>query len=75
MLLLLKAPGHPGPLAELDFWQSKAANLNSIYNQLQSDRVRRVLKFLDKAKSTYNAPFAKLITEVGRRRREGGRES
>ena len=68
--LILKSPSHPGPLAELDFWASKASNLNAIYNQLQSDRVRRVLRFLDRAKSTYNAPFAKLCTEVFRARAE-----
>lgn len=31
----------------------QAANLNAIYDQLQSERVRRVLHFLDASKSTY----------------------
>lgn len=55
---------HPSPLAEIDFWRSKAAHLNSIFNQLQSTKVRRILKVLDQYKSTYNAPFAKLCKEV-----------
>jgi len=52
---------NPGPLAEVEFWKSKAGNLNGIFSQLQSTRIRRVLKVLDKSKSTYNAPFAKVI--------------
>lgn len=55
---------NPGPLSEVEFWSSKAQNLNGIFDQLQSERVRRVLKILDKSKSTYNAPFAKLCKEV-----------
>eukprot|EP01031_Cornospumella_fuschlensis_P030364 gene30365-36688_t len=55
---------HPNPLSEVEFWKSKAAHLNSIFNQLQSTKVRRILKVLDQLKSTYNAPFAKLCKEV-----------
>ena len=53
-----------GPMLETRFWRDQAANLNFIFEQLQSTPVRQVLKFLDKAKSTYNAPFAKLCKEV-----------
>lgn len=53
-----------GPLLEVRFWRNQAANLNYIFEQLQSTPVRQVLKFLDHAKSTYNAPFAKLCKEV-----------
>jgi dynein heavy chain len=61
---VLQDEKNPGPLAEVDFWNSKALNLNGIFAQLQSDKVRRILKVLDKSKSTYNAPFAKLCKEV-----------
>jgi dynein heavy chain len=54
----------PGPLAEVAFWREKSASLNSIFDQLQSERVRKVLRFLDQSKSTYNLPFAKLCKEV-----------
>ena len=60
---LLSDPTNPGPLEELDFWKSKSDNLNSIFTQLQSERVRRLLRFLDQAKSTYNGPFAKVRVE------------
>ena len=67
---LFMAHTDPGPLTEIAFWRAKAGNLNSIFDQLQSARVRRVLKILDQSKSTYNAPFAKLCKEVFHARAE-----
>jgi dynein heavy chain len=67
---LFKIHTDPGPLMEIEFWKSKAGNLNGIFDQLQSERVRRVLKVLDRSKSTYNAPFAKLCKEVFHARAE-----
>ena len=61
---------NPGPSAEIDFWKAKAGNLNGIFDQLQSVKIRRVLKILDHSKSTYNAPFAKLCKEVFHARAE-----
>ena len=61
---LLKAGLHPTPDKEVEFWKDKASNLNAIFEQLQSERIRRVLQFLDQAKSTYCTPFAKLCKEV-----------
>ncbi|GBG28212.1 Dynein heavy chain 2, axonemal [Hondaea fermentalgiana] len=55
---------NPGPLEELAFWKRKAANLNSVFEQLQTPRVRKVLRYLDSSKSTYNEPFAKLCKEA-----------
>ena len=34
----LKEGNHPGPLAELEFWSDKAANLNAIHEQLRGAR-------------------------------------
>jgi len=61
---LLKAGLHPTPDVEIEFWKTKAGNLNAIFEQLQSERIRRVLQFLDMSKSTYCTPFAKLCKEV-----------
>eukprot|EP00904_Undaria_pinnatifida_P003150 jgi/Undpi1/12836/HiC_scaffold_7.g02503.m1 len=55
---------HPGPLEELEFWEQKAADLNGIFLQLQSNRVRKILRYLDSSKSTYSTPFAKLCKEA-----------
>ncbi|GBG89558.1 hypothetical protein CBR_g49347 [Chara braunii] len=43
---ILKEGSNPGPLAELEFWQEKAANLNSIYEQLSGERVRKELSYM-----------------------------
>ena len=67
---VFKSQQDPGPLAEIEFWKSKASNLNGIFDQLQSEKVRRVLRILDRSKSTYNAPFAKLCKEVFHARAE-----
>ncbi|RQM21208.1 hypothetical protein B5M09_003796 [Aphanomyces astaci] len=65
-----KTPRNPGPSEENRFWTAKARNLNSIFDQLQSDSIRKVLQYLDVSKSTYNIPFAKLCKEVFHARAE-----
>jgi dynein heavy chain len=60
----LKAGNDPGPHTELEFWENKADNLNSIYDQLQSVEVRNILRFLEGNKSTYTNPFSKLQKDV-----------
>lgn len=55
---------HPTPDVEIDFWRNKANNLNSIFEQLQGPRIRRVLRALDQSKSTYCTTFARLCKEV-----------
>ncbi|KAJ1456226.1 dynein heavy chain, N-terminal region 1-domain-containing protein [Pelagophyceae sp. CCMP2097] len=60
----LKLGRDPTPDVEIEFWKSKANNLNSIFDQLQSQRIRRVLRALDLAKSTYCTTFARLCKEV-----------
>ena len=61
---VLKTGSHPGPLAELEFWDAKAKHLSSIQQQLQGDRIRKVMKVLDITKSTYCTPFNRLCREV-----------
>ena len=67
---VLKSGGHPGPVAEVDFWQNKAKNLNSIHEQLSSDKVRKVIKVLEVTKSTYFPAFNRLCKEVAQARME-----
>ncbi|TYZ65632.1 hypothetical protein PybrP1_006817 [[Pythium] brassicae (nom. inval.)] len=61
---LLKQGLHPTPDAEIEFWKLKAANLNSVFEQLQSKKVRKILTALDRSKSTYCTTFARLCKEV-----------
>jgi dynein heavy chain len=60
----LKNGNNPGPLAEIDFWEKQALNLDSIYDQLNTERIKKVLKFLEQNKSTFISPFSKLQKEV-----------
>ncbi len=48
---------YPGPLTEVDFWTERAANLNSIHQQLSTERVKKVAKVLELVKSTYYPAF------------------
>ena len=38
----LKKGDHPGPLAEIEFWDAKSKHLNSIQEQLQGEKIRKV---------------------------------
>lgn len=60
----LKLGLHPTPDVEVLFWKEKSDSLDSIFDQLQSPSTRRVLRALDKAKSTYCTTFARLCKEV-----------
>jgi dynein heavy chain len=62
--MALKKAIHPGPLTELEFWQNKSENLNSICEQLSGERIKKVLKFLEQNKSTQTSSFSKLTKEV-----------
>ena len=58
------AEANPGPLAEMEFWKHRTADLNSIYTQLSGDRITKVIKVLELAKSTYYTAFRRLYKEV-----------
>ena len=66
----LKNNNHPDPLTEVNFWKNKSENLNSICEQLQSERIKKVLKFLEQNKSTQTSAFSKLQKEVQMARTE-----
>ncbi|CEL96675.1 unnamed protein product [Vitrella brassicaformis CCMP3155] len=66
----LKQGLNPEPIVEIRFWRAKAANLNSIHQQLETEGLKKVLKFLEQSKSTYTNPFAKLHKEVEDAREE-----
>eukprot|EP00656_Telonema_subtile_P018044 TRINITY_DN1972_c0_g1_i3.p1 TRINITY_DN1972_c0_g1~~TRINITY_DN1972_c0_g1_i3.p1 ORF type:complete len:685 (+),score=227.02 TRINITY_DN1972_c0_g1_i3:219-2273(+) len=67
---LLKAGEHPGPLAQIQFWEAKAANLNSIHEQLTGAKIKKIIKVLELAKSTYCPTFGRLCSEVALARLE-----
>ena len=61
---LLKDGSNPGPLVELEFWENKAANLNSIHEQLSGENIKKVSRALEMTKSTYFPAFNRLCREV-----------
>ena len=59
-----------GISTEFDLWRARADNLSSLYEQLQSERLRKVLRILEATKSTYYVPFTRLCKEVAVAREE-----
>jgi hypothetical protein len=55
---------YPGPLTEVDFWSARSANLNSIHDQLTSERIQKVVTVLELAKSTYHPAFQRMLHDV-----------
>lgn len=47
-------------MTEINFWRNKAKNLNSICDQLASEKIKKVLKFLEQNKSVQTSSFSKL---------------
>lgn len=69
--MALKEPhAYPGPMTEVTFWTERAANLNSIHQQLCDTKIQKVVQILDAAKSTYHPAFERLFQEVERAREE-----
>lgn len=55
---------NPGPMVEIDFWAAKAANLNSIHQQLTDEKIQKISKVLQASKSTYFPAFQVIFDEV-----------
>jgi hypothetical protein len=67
---VLKGDANPGPTAEIEFWENKSGNLNLVHEQLNGEKVRRVMKVLEVTKSTYFPAFNRLCKEVAQARME-----
>ncbi|KAF5834390.1 hypothetical protein DUNSADRAFT_8976 [Dunaliella salina] len=69
--IFLKDPhSYPGPLTELNFWAERAANLNSVHDQLMGEKIQKVVKVLELAVSTYYPAFQRLQNEAELAREE-----
>lgn len=61
----LKVAGqYPGPMAEVNFWGERAANLNSIHEQLTGEKIQKVVKVLELARSTYFPAFGRYVWQA-----------
>ncbi|CAH8610928.1 unnamed protein product [Heterobilharzia americana] len=55
---------HPTPLVELDFWKAKVTNLENIYSQLSTPKVKQMAQILEHADSSYFVPFKEMFKSV-----------
>jgi dynein heavy chain len=55
---------NPGPEVEVEFWASRAADLNSVHEQLRGPGISRIAKVLEITSSTYFPSFSRLCQEV-----------
>ncbi|KAL4450636.1 hypothetical protein ABPG77_000992 [Micractinium sp. CCAP 211/92] len=54
----------PGPLAELDYWADRSAQLKGIWEQLARPQVQQIMRALEACRSSYLPAFARLCSEV-----------
>ncbi|XP_043279274.1 dynein beta chain, ciliary-like [Venturia canescens] len=55
---------HPTPNLEVDFWRQRLRNLESIYDQMQDPRVKRMISLLETTESPYLPSFTNLFKNV-----------
>lgn len=67
---MLKSNKHPEPLDEIEFWQTKANDLNNIQRQLDSQEIKMILKYLEINQSTFVYQFTKIFEEIFIARKE-----
>ncbi|KAM8946996.1 dynein axonemal heavy chain 9 [Pelodytes ibericus] len=55
---------NPTPNTELDFWKNRYADLECIYNQLRTKKVRKMAEILERVQSSYFPAFKALFRDV-----------
>ena len=55
---------NPTPFVELEFWKAKGANLDCIYEQLRTPKVRKMAELLERADSSYFPSFKEIFRNV-----------
>lgn len=55
---------NPLPFVELEFWKVKAQNLECIYEQLTTPKVRKMAELLERIESSYFHPFKEMFKKV-----------
>ena len=48
---------HPGPMVEIDFWESKLINLESIFEQMKCETTKNMASILQITDRYYQANF------------------
>ncbi|NXB68815.1 DYH9 protein, partial [Struthidea cinerea] len=55
---------NPNPKVELEFWKNRCDDLEGIYSQLTSRKVRNMLEVLERAQSIYVPAFQNMLVDV-----------
>ncbi len=58
---LLLEGDNPGPLTELQFWNARMFDLESVVEQLQENKARKMVALLEKTKSSYYTAFKSMV--------------
>ena len=61
---------NPGPLVELDFWNARRADLESIQDQLSESKVVKMSSLLQRSLSSYYPAFQDMLDAVQRAQAE-----
>nr|CAH7754609.1 unnamed protein product [Callosobruchus chinensis] len=63
-LITFAEGANPTPRNEIDFWNARNKNLESIYDQLGDPRVKKMGEYLELTRSTYSGTFKSLFKSV-----------
>ena len=55
---------NPGPLVEIDFWVARRADLESVVEQLYSDKVLKMSRLLEKTLSSYYPAYCSMLKTI-----------
>jgi dynein heavy chain len=55
---------NPGPLVEVDFWKARLSDLESITEQLITDKAQKMTEILEKTQSAYFPALKSMINDV-----------
>ncbi|XP_066917361.1 dynein beta chain, ciliary-like [Clytia hemisphaerica] len=61
---LLQEGKSPGPIVEIDFWSQRVENLENIFDQLRTIKVRKMAELLKRHNSSYYPAFKKIYREA-----------
>ena len=53
-----------GPLEEIEFWRARCEDYSSLTHQLDQPGVKKVIRIVQRAKSSYVEPFQKLSRQI-----------
>ena len=55
---------NPGPLVEIDFWVARRLDLESVVEQLYSEKVLKMSRLLEKTLSSYYPAYCSMLQTI-----------